>query len=81
MAAYFLPTDVFIPAELCRRVAPVVHAVVAPSVPYGLSYPHRGFKGEFSLRIDTFMDVVSDLCVSFAVAGQRPPAGSTPPAS
>jgi creatinine amidohydrolase len=45
--------------------------VVAPSVPYGLSYPHRGFKGEFSLRIDTFMDVVSDLCVSFAAAGFR----------
>ncbi len=66
-----LGTDVLIPEELCRRVAPDIPAVVAPPISYGLSYPHRGFKGEFSLRIDTFMNVVSDLCVTFAAAGFR----------
>ena len=66
-----LGTDVLIPEELCRRVAPDIPAVVAPPISYGLPYPHRGFKGEFSLRIDTFMNVVSDLCVTFAAAGFR----------
>ena len=66
-----LGTDVLIPRELCRRVAPKIHAVVAPSLAYGLSYPHRGFTGEFSLSIDTFMNVVSDLCLTFAKSGFR----------
>jgi creatinine amidohydrolase len=66
-----LGTDVYIPLELCRRVAPRIDAVVAPPVSYGLSYAHRGFKGEFSLSIDTFMNVISDLSISFAAAGFR----------
>jgi creatinine amidohydrolase len=56
-----LSTDVLIPQELCRRVANSIGAVVAPPLSYASSYPHRGFKGEFSLRIDTFMDVITDL--------------------
>jgi creatinine amidohydrolase len=66
-----LGTDVLIPQELCRRVAGQVGAVVAPPLAYALSYPHRGFKGEFSLGIDTFMRVVSELCLSFAESGFR----------
>lgn len=66
-----LGTDVLIPQELSRRVAERIGAVVAPPLAYALSYPHRGFKGEFSLSIDTFMNVISDLCVRFAASGFR----------
>lgn len=67
-----LGTDVFLPREIARRVAARLGtALVAPAVPYTLSYPHRGFAGEFSLRIETFMAVIRDLAVSFAKSGFR----------
>lgn len=66
-----LGTDVLIPRELCRRIAGKIGALVAPSLSYALSYPHRGFRGEFSLSVDTFMSLVSDLRVSFAASGFR----------
>ena len=40
-----LLTDVLIPQEVARRVAPRVGALVAPSINYALSYPHVGFTG------------------------------------
>ena len=64
-------TDTLIPGEIARRVAPEIGAVVAPPISYGLSYPHRGFTSAFGLSIDTFMDVVADLCICFARAGFR----------
>jgi len=64
-------TDVLIPTEIARRVAPRVGAVVAPPVSYGLSYPHRGFTSVFALGIDTFIDLIADLCECFARAGFR----------
>lgn len=64
-----LSTDVLIPQELCRRVAPKIGAVVAPPLSYTLSYPHKGFKGAFFISIDTFINLVTDLCLSFAGAG------------
>jgi creatinine amidohydrolase len=64
-------TDVLIPVEIARRVAPQVGAVVAPAISYGLSYPHRGFTSAFDLSIETFMDVVADLCRCFSRAGFR----------
>jgi creatinine amidohydrolase len=67
-----LGTDVFLPREIARRVAEAAgDTLVAPALPYTLSYPHRGFAGEFSLRIETFMAVVRDLAVSFAKSGFR----------
>jgi creatinine amidohydrolase len=63
-------TDVFIPQEIARRVCVKQgDALVAPALPYTLSYPHRGFTSEFSLSIDTFMGVVRDLALSFGRAG------------
>lgn len=63
-------TDVFLPREVARRVALARgDALVAPAVPYGLSYPHEGFVGEFSFKIDTYMAVIRDLAVSFGKAG------------
>lgn len=65
-----LGTDVFLPREIAKRVAlQLGHAVVAPAVPYTLSYPHEGFVGEFSLSIETFMAVIRELAISFGKAG------------
>src|SRR3954465_4819838 len=66
-----LATDVIIPNEIARRVAPTIGAVVAPPLPYTLSYPHAGFTGLVQIRIPTFMSLIEDLCVSFATAGFR----------
>ena len=62
-------TDVLIPQEIARRVAPTVGAVVAPPINYALSYPHVGFPGMIHIRIPTFMALIEDLCVSFATSG------------
>ena len=64
-----LLTDVLIPQEVARRVAPTIGAVVAPAINYALSYPHVGFTGLVHIRIPTFMALVEDLCVSFATIG------------
>lgn len=64
-----LLTDVLIPQEIARRVAPTINAVVAPPVNYALSYPHVGFKGLVHIRIPTFMALVEDLCTAFAASG------------
>lgn len=63
-------TDVLIPQEIARRVAiKQGNALVAPALPYTLSYPHQGFACEFSLSIETFMATIKDLALSFAKAG------------
>jgi creatinine amidohydrolase len=63
-----LATDVLIPNEVARRVAPQIGAVVAPPISYALSYPHVGFTGLVHIRIPTFMALVEDLCASFAAS-------------
>src|SRR3954467_14220898 len=64
-----LATDVLIPNEIARRIAPQVGAVVAPPLSYALSYPHVGFTGLVHIRIPTFMALIEDLCASFASIG------------
>ena len=64
-----LLTDVLIPVEVARRVAPRVGALVAPPINYALSYPHAGFTGVVHIRIPTFMALIEDLCVSLATVG------------
>lgn len=66
-----LLTDVIIPVEVARRVAPLVGAVVAPPLNYALSYPHVGFAGVVHIRVPTFMALVEDLCASLASVGFR----------
>jgi creatinine amidohydrolase len=66
-----LASDVLIPVEVARRVAPQVGAVVAPAVSYALSYPHAGFTGVVHIRISTFMALIEDLCLQFAGIGFR----------
>jgi creatinine amidohydrolase len=64
-----LLTDVLIPQEIARRIAPQVGAVVAPPINYALSYPHVGFTGLVHIRIPTFMAMIEDLCAAFANVG------------
>ena len=64
-----LLTDVLIPQEVARRVAPQIGAVVAPPINYALSYPHVGFTGLVHIRIPTFMALIEDLCVAFSDVG------------
>lgn len=66
-----LLTDVLVPQEVARRVAPRVGALVAPSINYALSYPHVGFTGVVHIRIPTFMALIEDLCASLASIGFR----------
>jgi len=66
-----LASDVLIPVEVARRVAPTVGALVAPPISYALSYPHVGFTGVVHVQIATFMSLIEDLCVSLATAGFR----------
>jgi creatinine amidohydrolase len=64
-----LLTDVLIPQEVARRIAPRVGALVAPPINYALSYPHVGFTGVVHIRIPTFMALIEDLCASLAAVG------------
>lgn len=66
-----LLTDVLIPQEVARRIAPRVGALVAPPINYALSYPHVGFTGVVHLRVPTFMALIGDLCASFSAIGFR----------
>jgi len=66
-----LATDTIVPTEVARRVAGKVGAAVAPSIGYGLSYPHAGFTGVVYLRIPTFMALVEDVAVGLATMGFR----------
>jgi creatinine amidohydrolase len=66
-----LATDTMVPIEIARRIASEVGAVVGPSVPYGLSYPHRGFTGVVYLRMSTFGALIEDLCTNYARMGFR----------
>lgn len=64
-----LGTDVIIPREVCRRVATVKSALVAPPVAYGLAGGHRGFRGLAYVSVPTFIALIGDLTLSFAEAG------------
>ena len=64
-----LGTDSLIPTEIARRIAPEVGAAVAPTVGYGLSYPHAGFTGVVFLRMSTFAALIEDLCLQLATMG------------
>lgn len=62
-------TDIFIPSEICRRIADDVDALVAPSINYGFSDDHTGFSGVAYLNQETLIDVISDVGYSLCEAG------------
>jgi creatinine amidohydrolase len=64
-------TDVYIPLEVARRAAPELDALVGPPIPFGIAHDHRGAHGLVHLRIDTFFELVRDVCLSLADVGFR----------
>jgi creatinine amidohydrolase len=62
-------TDVYIPVEVAKRAAPRLNALVGPPIPFGLAADHRGASGLVTLRMDTFMDLVRDVCLSLSDDG------------
>jgi creatinine amidohydrolase len=62
-------TDVYIPLEVCKRAAEELDALVGPPVPFGLAPDHRGASGIVYVRLETFISLLRDICVSLAEAG------------
>jgi creatinine amidohydrolase len=69
-----LPVDVDIhcATEVCRAVAAADDRVlVAPPVPWGVSHSHMGFAGTISLRPETLLQLLRDVCGSILASGFR----------
>lgn len=66
-----LSTDVIIPTEVARRVAEMRGCLVAPTVPYGISGGHRGFKGLAYVTAPIFISFIEDIIFSLAESGFR----------
>ena len=62
-------TDVYIPLEVAKRAAPELEALVGPPIPFGIAHDHRGAHGLVHLRMDTFLDLVRDVCLSLTDVG------------
>ncbi len=56
-----LATDALIAGETARRIAQELGAALLPVLPFGTSLEHAGFRGTFTLRPETLMQVVRDL--------------------
>ena len=62
-------TDVYIPLEVAKRAAPELEALVGPPIPFGIAHDHRGAHGLVHVRMDTFLDLVRDVCLSLTDVG------------
>lgn len=67
--------DAYATVEVARRVAEKAHPrlrlVVTPPIHYGQSEHHMAFAGTITLSVETFMDVVYDVCASLVRHGVR----------
>lgn len=66
-----LGTDAILATAVCERVAPLVDALVAPAIPFGVSPEHDGFAGLITLTPTTMIPLVREVCVSLARGGFR----------
>lgn len=64
-----LGVDTYVAVTLCEDVAERTEVVTAPPLWYGDSSHHSGFPGTVSLRPDTLVQVVRDICRSLAAHG------------
>ena len=63
--------DVVLATEICRRAAARIpdEVVLAPPVTHGYSPHHMDFHGTITIRWDTFINYVRDVCCSLAYHG------------
>jgi creatinine amidohydrolase len=64
-------TDVYIPLEVAKRAARDLDALVGPPIAFGLAPDHRGASGLVYLRLETFINLVRDVCLTLSEAGFR----------
>jgi creatinine amidohydrolase len=62
-------TDVYIPLEVAKRAARELDAIVGPPVPFGIAHDHRGAAGLVHVRLETFVNLLRDVCRSLADVG------------
>jgi creatinine amidohydrolase len=62
-------TDVYIPTEVAKRAAPELEALVGAPVPFGIAHDHRGAVGVVHLRLETFVALLRDVCLSLSDVG------------
>lgn len=65
-----LCTDALLSTEVSLRIARRINALVAPTIPYGLSGDHKGFPVVY-LSVNTLTGIVQDVCLSLAETGFR----------
>ncbi len=58
-------TDFIAAEEIARKVGEKLDVLVAPTLNYGVSPHHMGFKGSATLSPGTFMQVIIEVCLSF----------------
>jgi creatinine amidohydrolase len=69
-----LPVDVdtHLAAAVCAAVAQRdPHVLVAPAIPWGVSGSHAAFAGTITLRPETLLNLLRDVCESVLAAGFR----------
>ena len=67
-----LDVDISIPYAIATRVAEAVDdfpVLVAPPVWWGFSHYNQGFIGTITLRLETFIELVTDICRSIYACG------------
>lgn len=61
-----LGTDNLIPAEIARRIAPDLKAVIAPTVNYGITSTLLAYPGSLTVSSETFERYVGEILISVA---------------
>lgn len=66
-----LSMDIVGATEFCRRASEMVYprALVAPSMPWGVSYHHMNFPGTITLTPDTFVQILVEVVASLQEHG------------
>ena len=66
-----LATDNIIPEYLCKHLAGDLHALVAPTVNYGITKSLAGFPGSFGVRPEVFQAYMRDIMLGLHDSGFR----------
>src|SRR5512136_11926 len=64
-------TDIFASNVIAHAVAERLNGLVLPATPFGVTPMHMPFEGTISFTPDTYMRVVTEICVSTAKHGAK----------